>query len=150
MIVVDANLLLYAYDESSGMHLRGRKWWESTLSSAPQVGIPWLTTMAFLRIITNSRAVSRPVSADVAVATVRQWYARSNVYPIQEGPRHLEILAKLIEEGQVRGPLMMDAHLAALTVERAATLATHDKDFRRFPSLNVTFPLDSPPMSQEP
>jgi len=143
LITVDANLLLYAYDQGSQKHQAGRDWWEWTLSSEPQVGLPWLTVIAFLRIATNPRAVQRPVPADKALALVREWYERDNVYPVQAGSRHLEILAPLVMEGQVRGPLMTDAHLAALTIEQGATLATHDKDFLRFPRLKVVFPLDS-------
>lgn len=106
------------------------------------MGLPWLTVIAFLRIATNPRAVHRPLPADKALALVREWYDRDNVHPIQAGSRHLEILAQLVMEGQVRGPLMTDAHMAALTMEQGATLATHDKDFLRFPRLKVIFPLD--------
>lgn len=143
MIAVDANLLLYAYDQGAQKHQAGRDWWERTLSSEPQVGLPWLTVVAFLRIATNPRAVHRPLPPEKALSLVREWYDRDNVHPIQAGSRHLEILAQLVMEGQVRGPLMTDAHLAALTIEHGATLATHDKDFLRFPRLKVIFPLDS-------
>jgi len=40
-----------------------------------------------------------------------------------------------------RGPLIMDAHLAALAIEHGATLCTNDRDFLRFPGLKVEFPL---------
>lgn len=40
------------------------------------------------------------------------------------------------------GPLIMDAHLAALAIEHGATLATSDRDFARFPRLKFFNPLD--------
>lgn len=143
MIVVDANLLLYAYDSGSDRHARARKWWETTLSVEGQVvGLPWLTTMAFLRIVTNPRAVHRPMRPATAMKIVGQWLERPNLIPIQAGRRHFEILSQLVDQAQISGPLMTDAHLAALTLEQGATLATHDKDFLRFAKLKVLFPLD--------
>jgi predicted nucleic acid-binding protein len=37
----------------------------------------------------------------------------------------------------------MDAHLAALAIERGATLCTTDRDFSRFDGLNIVNPLQS-------
>jgi predicted nucleic acid-binding protein len=39
------------------------------------------------------------------------------------------------------GPLVSDAHLAALAIEHGATLITSDRDFARFPDLRVEYPL---------
>jgi hypothetical protein len=44
-------------------------------------------------------------------------------------------------KGQPHGPLIMDAHLAALAIEHGATLATTDRDFTRFPGLRILNPL---------
>ncbi len=38
-------------------------------------------------------------------------------------------------------PLILDAHLAALAIEHGATLCTNDRDFLRFPGLQVEFRL---------
>ena len=35
----------------------------------------------------------------------------------------------------------MDAHLAALAVEHGAAIATTDRDFTRFPGLDIVNPL---------
>jgi hypothetical protein len=43
--------------------------------------------------------------------------------------------------GRARGPLLMDAHLAALAMEHGATLATSDRGFTRFPGLRRVDPL---------
>jgi hypothetical protein len=57
------------------------------------------------------------------------------------GDGHWPILTSLVAAGKVRGPMMMDAHLAALAVEYGATLATSDRDFARFPRLRTVDPL---------
>ncbi len=43
--------------------------------------------------------------------------------------------------GQVRGPLITDAQLAALTLEFGGVLHTTDRDFARFPGLRWINPL---------
>lgn len=57
------------------------------------------------------------------------------------GERHWEISRNLLLEGQAPGPLVMDAHLAALAIEHGATLSTSDRDFSRFPGLRLQNPL---------
>lgn len=47
MIVVDANLLLYAYDPSSRHHKPARVWLENTLSAREHVGLAWMILLAF-------------------------------------------------------------------------------------------------------
>lgn len=53
----------------------------------------------------------------------------------------LELLRDTASAGQARGPLLMDAHIAALTVEHGAKLATTDRGFARFPGLRFRDPI---------
>jgi predicted nucleic acid-binding protein len=55
MIVLDANILLHAYDTTSTHHVQARSWIEQILSSGAAVGIPGQTAAAFLRVVTNPR-----------------------------------------------------------------------------------------------
>ena len=57
------------------------------------------------------------------------------------GEKHWAIFQKLLESGQATGPLVMDAHLAALALEHGAALASSDRDFSRFPELKLINPL---------
>jgi uncharacterized protein len=57
------------------------------------------------------------------------------------GPRHWAILDRLLRDEQATGPLVMDAHLAALAIEHGATLAAHDRDFARFTGLSLLDPM---------
>ncbi len=141
MILVDANLLLYAYDASSQHHDAARHWLESTLSGSEPVGFAWVTLLAFLRIGTDHRAFASPLAPEEAVASVSEWLARPNVILLEAGDRHWEILSQMLIEAQIRGPLTMDAHLASLAIEHGATLCTTDRDFARFPGLKTSNPL---------
>jgi uncharacterized protein len=141
MILLDANVLLYAYDSSSAHHESARKWLENSISSTRAVRLAWLTITAFLRITTNFRAMQSPFSEQEACSTVSSLLQHPSVDILNPGPRHWSILERLINETGTRGPLVMDAHLAALAIEHGATLCTHDRDFSRFSDLRVEYPL---------
>ena len=47
----------------------------------------------------------------------------------------------MCEEGQAKGAMVIDAHLAALAMEHGATIATTDRDFMRFPGLDLVNPV---------
>lgn len=143
MIVPDANLLLYAYNASAEEHDRARVWWEDALSSEETVGMCWQTLTAFLRIGTNQRAFPHPLSVKEAGAIVASWLVLPNVQVISPSAQHWDLFRRLLAESQAVGPLVMDAHLAALAMEYGATLCSHDADFTRFKSLRVHDPLDN-------
>jgi predicted nucleic acid-binding protein len=52
MILVDANLLIYAIDQESIHHAKAHTWVEKILSETTPVGIAWIVVLAFLRITT--------------------------------------------------------------------------------------------------
>ncbi len=141
MILADANLLLYAYNTSAAEHERARAWLQESLSRAELFGLSWQTITAFIRIGTNPRAFNRPLTTKEATAAVGAWIERPMVRILSPGQGHWEIFVRLLIEGQVRGPLVMDAHLAALAIEHGAVLHTTDRDFARFPGLKVANPL---------
>ena len=141
MILVDANLLLYAYHPRAREHAAARAWLEQALSGPELVRFGWLTLWAFLRLATNSRVFERPLSAGEASAAVTAWLAQPCAGVLEPGERHWTILQELIRAGQATGPLVMDAAIAALAIEHGATLQTTDRDFARFPSLKWRNPL---------
>lgn len=141
MILVDANLLLYAYHPKAMQHAESRAWLEQALSGSDLVRFAWVTLWAFLRIATSPRVFERPLSAVEAEAAVSSWLAQPAAGILDPGERHWEILRGLIQRSQISGPLMMDAALAAIAIEHGATLCTTDRDFSRFPTLKWTNPL---------
>lgn len=143
MILLDANLLLYAYNSSFAQHARAKGWLETTLSTPAPVGLPWITILAFVRISTNPRAFPEPVSPDEAVAIVSEWLKHPTIVIVEPGDRHWEILRELLLTTQARASRVMDAHLAALAIEHGATLCTTDRDFALFPGLRMINPLES-------
>ena len=141
MILVDANVLLYAYHPADERHGAARTWLESVLSASEPVRFAWLTIWAFLRISTNARVYEHPLLPSEAKAAVSSWLERSVAGILEPGERHWTILGSLSAGDQVRGPLIMDAVIAALAVEHGATLHTTDADFARFAGLKWRNPL---------
>jgi len=141
MMLADANLLLYAYDSASAHHAAARAWLEASISAAEPFALSWQTITAFIRITTNPRAYRSPLSAAEADAIVSAWLDRPSVVVLAPGERHWEIFCRLLREGQAVGPLVMDAHLAALAIEHGAVLCTTDRDFSRFPGLRTSNPI---------
>ena len=141
MIVLDVNILLYAYGTTSPQHDKARSCIQELFSGAEPVGLPWQTIAAFLRISTNSRLAGwRPVAE--AAHEVEGWLKQSAVRILVPGDEHWPILRRMVVEGQASGPLVSDAEIAALTIEYGGVLYTADRDFARFPGLRWKNPLD--------
>ena len=141
MILVDANLLLYAYDSESPYHAPVRKWFEGVLSSGGAVRFALITLLAFVRIASDRRVYTYPLPPAEACSLIEEWLAMPNVRLLQPGPRSWRLLSSMCEDGQARGAMVMDAHLAALAIEHGASIATTDRDFTRFPDLEVVNPV---------
>lgn len=144
MILVDTNLLLYAYNASAPEHERAKAWLEERLSSPDPVGLAWTTLGAFLRLVTHRAVFPSPYSVDEATAIVDSWLERPMVTVLTPGERFWSIARSLLETANARGPFVADALVAALALEHGATLATHDADFLRFPALRTVDPLAAP------
>jgi toxin-antitoxin system PIN domain toxin len=100
-----------------------------------------VTILAFLRIGTHPRVFARPMSVGEATGYVSAWLGQPMVDVLDPGPRHWEILSRLMSEAQATANLTSDAHLAALAIEYGATLVSSDRDFTRFIDLKLINPL---------
>lgn len=143
MILVDANLILYAEDSLSPFHRQAQQWWDQQLSGSGPVGLCWPVLTAFLRIATNPRLHQRPLTANEAIAKVQSWLDQPCVRLLEAGPAHWEIFKSILEEVRVTGNLVSDAQLAALAIGYGADLCSTDNDFAMFPRLRWRNPLKS-------
>jgi toxin-antitoxin system PIN domain toxin len=141
VIVIDANLLLYAYDTTAKLHLPAKSWLEGCFSGSEPIAIPWLSIGAFLRVATNLRLGGDRYTAAEAVEVVESWLANSNVRLLSPGERAWWAVRELLLSNQTRGPAVTDLQLAALTIEHGGVLHTADRDFARFPGLRWRNPL---------
>lgn len=142
MILVDANIPLYAEDSQAEHHPVIRAWWDAQLSGTEPVGLCWPVLTAFLRIGTNARILRRPLSLREASTRVQSWLDQPCVRLLQPSDQHWSIFQRLLTEGRATANLVPDAHLAALAVEHNCTLCSTDADFARFKSVKWLNPID--------
>jgi hypothetical protein len=141
VIVVDANLLIYAYNSGSVRHAAARAWLERTFSGSEAVGLPWQSIAAFVRIMTDTRLPGERFTAAEAVDAVQRWLEQPLVRVLTPGDDHWLLFRQMVMEGQASGPLVTDAQIAALAIEYGGVLYTTDRDFARFPGLRWVNPL---------
>lgn len=141
MIIPDINLLVYTYNSDAPDHAHARTWWEGLLNSRYPVGIPWAVSLGFVRLMTHPAVLLTPATPQEAVDWVRTWFDRPHVEVLDPGPRHLEILDRLLRVLGVAANLTTDAHLAAIAIEHQGELHSNDTDFSRFPGLRWHNPL---------
>lgn len=141
MIIIDANLLIYAINRDAPHHKKARRWLETTLSGTEEAGIPWLVILAFIRITTRAGIMSQPLSCEEALAYVDSWLNQPHTTLVHPGDKHWQIYRNLLKSSGTAGNLTSDVHLAALAIEHGADLYSADYDFRRFSEITHINPL---------
>jgi toxin-antitoxin system PIN domain toxin len=140
LILLDANLLVYAYTPESPRRQVASTWLEGALGSSVKVGLPWPTLLAFVRLMGNPSVVSKPIPVNQAWTQVEAWIALPKTWIPLPTDRHHTIIARLLSE-ESRPDLATDAHLAALAIEHGLTVCSTDGDFARFRDVRWENPL---------
>jgi toxin-antitoxin system PIN domain toxin len=141
VILVDANLLVYAKFSDLPQHQTARAFLEGALNTPARVGLPWPSLLAFLRLASNPRIFAEPLSVGDAWAQVCEWLGHPRVWVPEPTTDHRDVLGRLLVEGRATGNLVPDAHLAALAICHGLTLCSTDSDFARFAGLDWRNPL---------
>jgi toxin-antitoxin system PIN domain toxin len=141
VILLDANLLIYAFDIDSPHHPATREWLDHQLGGLASVGFPWETIIAFLRVVTSPRIYRQPSTITAAWRQINSWLAGEPSWVPGAAERHREILSELLALPGIRGNHVHDAHLAALAIEHGLILCSADGGFARFPQLRWLNPL---------
>ena len=150
MIIVDANLLIYATNSDLPEHSTARSFIDMQLSGAVHLGLPWLVVVAFVRLTTNRRVFERPLSVQESLAIVNGWLQLSSVEMINPGPSHWQTLSRLLMRSGTAGNLTNDAHLAAIAIDHGALICSADNDFKRFEGVQHYNPIHDHEGIKEP
>ena len=140
-MLIDANILLYAYIQSFDQHEAAHAWLDDQLNGSARIGLPWESLLAFVRLATNPRLFVPAVRTATAWQQVLNWLACDTTWIPLPTERHSDRVGELLALPGVQGKLVPDAHLAALAIEHGLTLCSSDGDFARFPGLKWINPL---------
>jgi uncharacterized protein len=142
MILPDANLLLYACDQSSPFHAKAAEWCERIMNGTNPVILVPPVVFGFVRISTHPRVFSDPLSVAEASAHVRSWLGRKQVCLHEMLPDDVETALALLESAGTAGNLTTDAQIASIALRLDAEVHTADLDFGRFAGVRFSNPLD--------
>lgn len=141
MIFPDANLLLYAVNRDSPDHTAALDWWKSLLESDAAIGLYTGVAFAFVRLSTNRRVFSQPLTVEEAFAYLQNWLAHPSVVLIDAESEDLLVAEKLLSAAGTGGNLVSDAQIAAAALRLKASIHSTDTDFDRFPGIERHNPL---------
>ena len=139
---LDANVLIFASDRTSGRHDAARGFLESCAASPEVLCVTWPTIMAYLRVATHPSIFAAPLTPEEALANVNALLALPQTRPVSEQDGFMDAYLHVTASTTVRGNLVPDAHLAAILFQNGVrTLYSNDRDFRKFESLDVRDPF---------
>jgi len=140
-MLLDANILLYAIDDTSPHHELAASWLTEALNGTQRVALPWQTIGAFVRISTHPRISERPLSGSAAWGIVESWLSRDLVWIPPTSERTAHIFGDLVATSGATGNLVTDAQLAALAIEHGLPVVSADTDFDRFAGVRRINPV---------
>jgi toxin-antitoxin system PIN domain toxin len=139
---IDVNILLYASDTASPHFERANSFIESCIAQKEVFSVAWPTVMSFLRISTHPSVFDHPLSPNEAMTNVETLLNLPHARFLSEDEGFWTVYRAVTSELPIRGNLVPDAHLAALLrYHGVKTLYSHDRDFLKFPFLDVRDPL---------
>ena len=142
MIAVDTNIFVYAHREDSPWHAKAYDALQRLAEARQPWALPWSCLHEFLGIVTHQRIYEPPTPPEAAVDQVAAWIESPSAVLLTETHGYWDRLRELICEGQVTGPRLHDARIAALCLHHGAeVLWSADRDFTRFPALKTRNPL---------
>jgi uncharacterized protein len=136
----DANVLLYAIDDTSARHAGAKAWLDAALSGSEEVGFAWMVLLAVLRLTTKPAVFAHPLRPQEAFDIVDEWLTQPCSLVVHPTVRHSALMRGFLTAAGTAGNLTTDAHLAALSMEYGAAICSYDTDFARFPGVTLVDP----------
>lgn len=142
MVLIDVNVLVYAFRRDAPNHLRYAEWLRELMDSNATFGMADLVLSGFVRIVTHPAIFDPPSTVERAIRFANQIRRHPRCVNMVPGPRHWDVFMTLCRETGARGNLVLDAYLAALAIESGAEWITTDRGFARFRGLRWRHPFD--------
>ncbi len=143
MVLLDVNVIVYAYRKDATDHRKYRGWLESVVNGDEAYGLSNLVLSGFLRIVTHPKVFHPPSPVEDALGYVAQIHGQSHRVSVEPGPRHWEIFTNLCRTTKAKGNFVPDAFFAAMAIESGCEWITTDRGFSRYPGLRWRHPFGS-------
>jgi toxin-antitoxin system PIN domain toxin len=141
MIAVDTNVLVYAHRAGLLGHEPALAWLGHLATGRVPWGIPVFCLGEFVRVTTHPRILAPPSTLEESLAALTALLSSPTVRVLNPGPRYPQLLEESLRVADARGNLAFDAQIAAVCLEQGASrLLTLDRDFTRFPDLQIVSP----------
>lgn len=142
MIAVDTNILVQAHREDSPAHEPASRALLELCDGPEHWAIPWPCVHEFIAITTHPKIFDPPSPLEVALDAIEVWLNAPNCVALGEGAGYFETLRNMALNGDIAGPVIHDARIAAICLHNGVrTLYSADRDFSRFPTLKTVNPL---------
>ena len=141
MISLDVNVLVYAFRQDSVKHEECRDWLTKQIRNRNGLVLIDIVLVGFLRICTHSKIFREPSSISEATNFLTVMISNPNVTLTSSTPETWHMFSRILDKTNVQGNKISDAWLAAIAMERNATLISTDSDFNLFPNLKLLNPF---------
>lgn len=142
MIAIDTNILVYARREEAPHHRQAKKLLTALAEGVEPWAIPWPCVYEFVRVVTHPRVFDPPSELGAVVEDLQVLFRSPSLHLLGNGASHEAQFVRMTKEGDARGNLVHDAHIAAIAAEHGVTeLLSADRDLLRFPTLPVRNPF---------
>jgi toxin-antitoxin system PIN domain toxin len=141
VILLDVNLLVYAFSRTSPEHEAALEWLEAELKARTQIAVPWESSMGFVRLVSNRRIFPDASSVAEAWEQIKELIAEPNVWIPTPTPQHAQVVSELLRGDTFTTNDVPDIQLAALAISHGLKLASHDQGFARFDGLRWIDPI---------
>jgi toxin-antitoxin system PIN domain toxin len=140
MILLDANVLVYAINVDAPQHPASRRAVDAAIAGSIPLVLVLQVLLEFYAVVTNPRRVAHPLPPDVARQQLVAFAAALPVLDVR--PAALTELDTLIQAHHPIGGRVFDLFLTAqMRCHRIATICTYNlADFAAFPGIEAITP----------
>ena len=135
---VDSNVLVQAYSADAPWHDVSAALIQSLAVSAAPWAIAWPCIHEFYGTVTRRTRFPLAPGPSAALDQIEEWLSSPSLMLLSESRNHWTTLSRLLRDGDVAGPMVHDAKIAAICIDNGVDeFVTFDRDFSRFPELKV-------------
>jgi toxin-antitoxin system PIN domain toxin len=140
LLLLDVNVVVAAHRDDHAHYSVISDWFGTVIAGSEPFAVPAVVWASFLRLVTNHRIFNPPTPLQDAFAFIEATCAQPHHVTLGPGPDHLELLRRICEEANATGDLVSDAVIAAIALEHRCVVASFDRDFARFSSIDFVVP----------